>query len=175
MREGCHYDNIQDSLEYTVMCFKESLRMETPANFSTSHTVTQDVTLAKGTKKELEIQAGQQIHIMMGLVHHDESQWGTNHNEYIPERFDPDSKHFKAPNGKPRHPYSYNPFFGGHRVCLGKTFAQVVAKKLIAMVLKHYTLELADEGMKTETHLYEIFQAKLPEINYKFSKRISTV
>lgn len=111
----------------------------------------------------------------MGLVHHDESQWGTRHNEYIPERFDTDSEYFKAPNGRPRHPYAYAPFFGGHRVCLGKTFAETVAKKLIAMILKHYTLELADEGMKTETHLYEIFQAKLPEINYKFSKRISTV
>lgn len=56
--EACHYDNIQDNFEYTMMCFKESMRMEAPANFSTAHTVTQDVILAKGTKKELRIQAG---------------------------------------------------------------------------------------------------------------------
>ena len=111
---------------------------------------------------------------MMGLLHHDQTQWGTRHNEYIPERFDPSSEHFKTPNGKPRHPYSYAPFFGGHRVCLGKTFAETVAKKLIAMILKHYTLEHANEKMKTETHEYDVFQMKLPEISFKFSKRITT-
>jgi hypothetical protein len=42
------------------------------------------------------------------------------------------------------------------------------------MILKFYTLEHANEKMKTETHRYEIFQMKLPEISYKFSKRMIT-
>jgi len=94
---------------------------------------------------------------MIGFLHHDQAQWGSNHNEYIPERFDYNSEHFKTPSGKSRHPYSYAPFFGGHRVCLGKTFAETVAKKLIAMVLKFYKLEHADESMKTDPFKYEIF------------------
>lgn len=170
--EACDYEKVYESFDYTMMCFKESMRLEAPIGFSTAHTVTQDVVLAKGTKKELKVNAGQEIHIMMSSLHHDPAQWGARHNEFIPERFDPDSEHFKAPNGKSRHPYAYAPFFGGHRVCLGKTFAEVVAKKLITTILKFYTLEHANESMKTETHEYEIFQMKLPEIHYKFSKRI---
>jgi len=54
------------------------------------------------------------------------------------------SDHFKTPNGTPRHPYSYAPFLGGHRICLGKTFAETVAKKLITMILKLYAFEHAD-------------------------------
>jgi len=71
--EACHYDKVQDSFDYTMMCFKESMRLEAPIGFSTAHTITQDVILAQGTKKELKIKAGEEIHIMMGLLHHDES------------------------------------------------------------------------------------------------------
>lgn len=97
------------------------------------------------------------MHIQIGILHHDESQWGADHNEFIPERFDSESRHFKAPNGRNRHPYSFAPFFGGHRICLGKTFAETVAKKMIALLIKLYTLEHADAKMKEETFLYEIF------------------
>jgi len=40
------------------------------------------------------------------------------------------------------------PFLGGHRICLGKTFAESVAKKMIAMLLKFYELEYDDPSMK---------------------------
>jgi len=155
--EAASYENIQENFEYTMMCFRESMRIEPPVGFSTSHTVTKDVVLAKGTPKELKINAGEMLHIFTKKLHHDVNQWGENHNEFIPERFDSNSQHFKAPSGKPRHPYSYAPFLGGHRICLGKTFAENVAKKLIAMTLKFYALELADPKLKLETFEYELF------------------
>ena len=93
----------------------------------------------------------------MGLLHHDEKHWGTNHNQFIPERFDSNSKYFKAPDGKARHPYAYAPFLGGHRICLGKTFAENVAKKMISMLLKFYTLEHADPEMKHTAIRYNIY------------------
>ena len=45
LREACSYENIQESFEYTMMCFKESMRMEPPVPFSSSHTFTRDVVL----------------------------------------------------------------------------------------------------------------------------------
>ena len=80
----------------------------------------------------------------MTQLHHDALQWGAQHNEFIPERFDSNSRHFLAPNGKPRHPYSYAPFLGGHRICLGKTFSENVGKRLISMLFKLYRFEHAD-------------------------------
>ena len=109
------------------------------------------------------------------MLHHDVNEWGENHNEFIPERFDSSSKHFKTPAGKVRHPFSFAPFFGGHRICLGKTFAENVAKKMISMVLKFYTLEHSDPKMKIETFGYDIYQKELPCIMFNFKKRISPV
>lgn len=48
--------------------------------------------------------------------------------KYIPERFDPSSEYFLTPEGKKRHPMAFSPFFGGKRICLGKTFAETVSK-----------------------------------------------
>ena len=63
LREACSYENIFDGFDYTMSCFRESLRIEPPTAFTTSHTVNQDVTLAKGTPKELTIQASMDIRI----------------------------------------------------------------------------------------------------------------
>lgn len=135
---------------------------------------TRDVVLAKGTAKELKIRAGDHIVVQQGLLHHDAKHWGPLHNKYIPERFDSDSEYFNAPDGKHRHPYSFAPFSGGHRICLGKTFAETVAKKMVALVFKLYSLEHSDPEMKKKTFPFNIYQIKLPTIRYKFAKRTSS-
>jgi cytochrome P450 len=47
---------------------------------------------------------------------------------FIPERFDPSSKYYLTPSGKKRHMNSFGPFLGGKRICVGKTFAEIVSK-----------------------------------------------
>jgi cytochrome P450 len=44
--DACHYEKIQDNFDYTMMCFKESMRLEPPVGISTAHTTTKDVILA---------------------------------------------------------------------------------------------------------------------------------
>ena len=107
-------------------------------------------------------------------MHHDKKQWGENHDDFIPERFDPTSKHYKTPDGKNRHPFSFIPFFGGHRICLGKTFAEFIAKRTISMVLKFYTLEYCDPKYKVERFRYDIAQMRLPIVHFTFNKRRNT-
>ena len=174
LRDSCSYEKVQEGFEFTMMCFRESLRIEPPVGYTTSHTVTREVTLARGTEKELKIRAGDNIRIQITLLQHDVTQWGSRHNEFIPERFDSNSDHFNAPSGKHRHPYSFAPFLGGHRICLGKTFADTVAKKMIALVLKFYSLEHADPKMKKKNIQYDIFQMELPSIRFTFKKRSGT-
>ena len=52
------------------------------------------------------------------------------------------------PNGEKRHPYSFQPFLGGRRICLGKTFAEVVAKFIIPAFLCKMDFEMADSDMQ---------------------------
>ena len=44
--------------------------------------------------------------------------------KFIPERFDKLSDYYLKPNGEKRSPFSFTPFLGGSRICIGKTFAE---------------------------------------------------
>lgn len=69
----------------------------------------------------------------------DPDQW-PEPTQFNPERFntkDSENKWSKAADGKPRNPLSFTPFMGGKRICIGKTFAEVVVRFTIPMI-NHY-------------------------------------
>ena len=49
-----------------------------------------------------------------------------------------------TPEGKRRHPLAFSPFFGGRRVCIGKTFAEIVAKLVIGGLFARLDFEMND-------------------------------
>lgn len=49
--DACSYENVMENFDYTMMCFRESMRIEPVVGFSTAHTVTRDVVLCRGTPK----------------------------------------------------------------------------------------------------------------------------
>jgi len=74
---------------------------------------------------------------------------------YIPERFDAKSRYYLAPSGKKRHPMSYGPFLGGKRVCIGKTFAELIAKFVVSsFIYKFPHLEFCDKANYTSLPRY---------------------
>lgn len=62
--------------------------------------------------------------------------------EFLPERWEPE-------NGQKVPAWSYFPFGGGPRMCIGMPFAQLEAKLLLATILQSYTTRLAT-GYKLE-------------------------
>jgi cytochrome P450 len=71
-------------------------------------------------------------------THHDEKHWNN------PEQFDPDRF---APGVKPQ-PYTFVPFGGGPRNCIGAAFAQVEAKVVLARILQRFKLRLLQEDFR---------------------------
>ena len=69
---------------------------------------------------------------------HDETYWPE------PEQFDPER--FGA--GKQPTPYTYLPFGGGRRNCLGANFAQVEAKVVLARIFQQYNLKLTRSNVR---------------------------
>ena len=67
--------------------------------------------------------------ININQLHHDEEQWGKDHNIYRPERFAERGNH---------HPMSFIPFLAGKRVCVGKTFAENSFKVVMPLILKAF-------------------------------------
>lgn len=72
---------------------------------------------------------------------------------FIPERFQKDSPYFLTPSGGRRNPYSFSPFLGGSRICIGKTFVEVVSKLTLPTLLSLFVFELP-EGQTKESFEY---------------------
>src|ERR1700737_4977435 len=75
------------------------------------------------------------------VIHRLPDIWG-DPEAFRPERWDP-------VNGQKAPPWSYFPFGGGPRICIGMPFAQLEAKLLLATILQHYTPHTAP-GYKLE-------------------------
>lgn len=53
-------------------------------------------------------------------------------------------------------PYEYFPFGGSHRTCIGRAFAQFEMKLVLATLLSHWQLELAEDA-----NVYPVYEAKV--------------
>jgi cytochrome P450 len=127
-----------ESLKYFVHCFYESLRME-PPTVASGGIYTEDQTLPNG----LRVKKGDLFVINMQSMQNDRNEWFSP-EKFMPERFDTNSPFYKRPDGNKRNPFSFNPFLGGKRICLGKTFAEIVAKFVVPALLSRFTFELVD-------------------------------
>ena len=138
-----NYENNND-LQLYANCFNESLRMQPPVYYSSSVRMSETVQCEK-----LKIRKGDLLMIMMHGLCNDKREW-IDPERFIPERFDPQSRYFLTPAGKKRNPYSFSPFLGGSRICIGKTFIEVVSKLTLPTLLSHFVFEFK-EGVDRES------------------------
>ena len=139
-----------DELEYLKMVYSEVLRFDTPIPVSSTSCFSRDVNILGVNFKK-----GTAIVVALAEMHRNEREW-TDPDSFIPERFDPNSKFFKRPDGSSRNPLAFNPFLGGKRVCLGKTFAETTLKLVLPLYYHHFDFEFVNEEHKKERPHYEI-------------------
>lgn len=99
----------------------------------------------------------------MNEIQHDPVQW-PNPDEYRPERFDlkdPDNKWTKTSDGKPRNPLAFTPFYGGKRICLGKTFAEVMVRFTLPLIFFH--CDFAFTNPKEQMSNKQVHTASAPQ------------
>lgn len=113
-------------LEYMDCAIKETLRLlpnnplfarQTIADFE----ITPGVILPKGTF----------LSFNTFYLHRRKDIWGEDANAFNPDNFLPQ-------NNSKRHPYSYLPFSGGKRICIGQRFATISMKIILLMLLRNY-------------------------------------
>lgn len=69
-------------------------------------------------------------------LHRDPTIWGDKATAFDPDRFTPlEVKH--------RHPYSFVPFSGGKRICLGYKYAMLSLKVMLVTLLRSYKFSTA--------------------------------
>ena len=140
------FDN-GSNMKLYVNCFNESLRMQPPVYFSSSVSMSETVQCGK-----LNIRSGDFLSISMYHLCNNPDEW-IEPKKFIPERFNSNSKYYLTPKGNKRNPYSFSPFLGGMRICIGKTFVEAVSKFVIPSMLSHFKWEFPD-GVDKDKYEY---------------------
>ena len=113
------------------MILYEVLRLYPPA-----------ITFSRRAYKEMKIgnvtfPAGAFIEIPILFIHHDPDTWGSDVNDFKPERFAEGISKASKDSG------AFLPFGWGPRVCIGQNFALLEARMAMCMILQRFEFELA--------------------------------
>ena len=123
-----------NQLTYLDQVIKETLRLYPPIHLG-SRIAAGDVKF-----KEHLFPAGTRILYSIYLTHRHKAYWPE------PHRFDPDR--FSPENIRQRPPYTFLPFGGGPRNCIGMAFAQVEAKVVLARILQKFELRFVGKQVR---------------------------
>ena len=116
------------NLPYTEWVLNESMRLYPPA-------WTQGRQAVEAFELDgVHFPAGTMVMFSQWVIHRLPDIWG-DPEAFRPERWDP-------VHGQKVPPWSYFPFGGGPRICIGMPFAQLEARLLLATILQQYTPHL---------------------------------
>ncbi|GAB4858272.1 hypothetical protein Ancab_009745 [Ancistrocladus abbreviatus] len=91
---------------------------------------------------------GTNIWIDIVGMHHDQALWGTDVNEFKPERFSKDIY------GGCKHKMGYLPFGFGGRMCIGRNYAIMEYKIVLSLILSKFTFSLAPSYHHYPTYFF---------------------
>jgi cytochrome P450 len=120
-------------LRYLDLIIKETLRLYPPIHMGNRKSAT-EISL-----DEYRIPKDSRVMYSIYLTHRDPEHW-PDPESFKPERFD------RSEGQKPAG-YTYLPFGGGPRACVGAAFAQIEAKTVLARLLQTFDLELLSENI----------------------------
>jgi cytochrome P450 len=113
------YDDRPPLLDQVI---KEALRLYPPIHIG-NRMVAEGMEFEGGT-----VPAGERLFYSIYLTQRDPSIW-QNADDFCPARFE---------RGRKTPPFSYGPFGGGPRACIGAAFGQAEARLVLAYLLKHF-------------------------------------
>jgi cytochrome P450 len=117
-----------DDPTYAKQCVQEAMRIYPPVPVFVREARETD------TIDGYEIPAGSEVLLSQYVVHRDPDLWDAP-TEFRPERF-------AAGADDERARYSYFPFGGGRRICIGRQFALMEAQIVLSRAVERYRLDL---------------------------------
>jgi cytochrome P450 len=126
------------ALTFTRMVLAEAMRLYPPAWLLAR------VAVENHEARGYALRAGSLVVMSPWVVHRNASYFPE------PERFDPERWSAVVHNGRPR--FSYFPFGGGSRGCMGEAFAWMEGVLLLAVIAQRWRFRLVDESSHPEIH-----------------------
>ena len=130
---------------FTTQIIQETLRLYPPFWMVDRMAVKED------RVGDVVIPAGSMVIVYVYGAHHAKSRW-ENVGEFHPERFTKE-------NEKLRTPFTYLPFGGGPRVCIGNQYAMLQILMILSELLRRYDFELVP-GQEIEERAMVILRPK---------------
>jgi cytochrome P450 len=127
-----HEVDIMEKSPLLDQVIKESLRLYPPIHIG-NRRVADEMKFEEGT-----IPTGERMFYSIYLTHRDPAIW-QNADKFCPERF---------AHGRKTPPFSYVPFGGGPRSCIGAAFGQAEARLVIARLLQTHTFEFTHHKIR---------------------------
>lgn len=149
------------------MVVQETLRIEPPVSITSQLTVNETVTLCN----KYTIPKNWPVIFSIFNLQRNEKEW-QQPNEFLPERWDPNSPLYLTPDGKKRKPASFGPFLGGRRICLGKTLAENLAKIIIPIIISQVQFKFEKEIYSKKKPFFSI--GNEPKLIVSASLRVPT-
>src|ERR1700757_1563982 len=144
-------------LEYTIQVMMEGLRLYPP------FWMIDRMAVADDRAGDIDIPRGSTVIVYVYGAHHAPRYWDS------PERFEPER--FTKANEKSRRPFTYLPFGGGPRGCIGGNYAMLQMLMILSDLLRRYDFQLAP-GQTIEARPMVILQPK-HGIRMTFTKAIA--
>lgn len=144
-----------DNLERSPLLdqvIKESLRLYPPIHIG-NRRIAEEMHFSEGSVPE-----GERMFYSIYLTHRDPAIW-ENAEDFCPERF---------AHGRKTPPFSYVPFGGGPRACIGGAFGQAEARIVMTQLLRTYAFEFT--GHKIHAHMGATLEPR-PGVMMKVSRR----
>ncbi len=120
-----------NQLQYLEQVLKETLRLFPPIHVG-NRIASMDLDL-----QGCPVSAGSRVMLSYYLTHRDKETW-VSVDQFNPDQFD-------RQNLPERSPFSYLPFGGGPRNCIGAAFAQIESRLVLARILQNFDLELISQ------------------------------
>jgi cytochrome P450/NADPH-cytochrome P450 reductase len=115
-------------LTYVQQILKESLRLWPTAPVFALYA--REDTLLGGA---YPIAKGDQLSVLIPMLHRDPRVWGDDAERFDPDRFAPERERALPPN-------AFKPFGNGQRACIGRQFAMQEAALVLGMLLQRFEL-----------------------------------
>src|ERR1700753_1058372 len=144
-------------LEFTTQVIQEGLRLYPP------FWMIDRMAVADDRAGEIDIPRGSTVIVHVYGAHHAQRYWES------PENFEPER--FTKANEKLRKPFTYLPFGGGPRGCIGGNYAMLQILMILSNLLRRYDFHL-DPGQMIEARPMVILRPK-HGIRMTFSKVIA--
>ncbi|CAO1400883.1 unnamed protein product [Diamesa hyperborea] len=135
------FETLND-MSYLDQVFHESLRMHSPALF-TSRECTEEFLMKADDGQKVLIEKGMIVYIPVHQYHYD-PEYYTDPHTFCPERFDPENGGLKAYKDQG----VYLAFGDGPRMCLGMKFALLQSKAGIAELVKNFEITVNKKTAK---------------------------